>query len=378
MTARYALYFTPCAGSPWARFGEAALLGEARRYGFHATLKAPFRLAAASRVDDVRSDLEALCASLAPFALPPLSVRRLDDFIALVPVRAEPRVDAIAAHCVVAFDRHRAPLDDAARARRRRRPLTPRQADYLERFGYPYVLDEFRFHLSLTGAPHAGAAAVPDLPAEPLAFDAISLMEEPAPGAAFRVLERIRFGARGRLLYVVGPSGAGKDSVLAWAREHLPGGAPVVFAKRAITRAPRGEDNRALSEEEFRAERAAGRFAMTWEAHGHRYGIGSEIRAWLAQGLTVVVSGSRAYLPHALADFPGLEVVHVTAAPEILRARIAARGREASAQLEQRLRRAGALRLPGAVRCTEIVNDAGIDAAGRALLERLLPPGPGR
>lgn len=374
MTTRYALYFTPRAGTAWARFGDAALIGDARRYGFHATLKPPFRLARGASLADLQRDLDAYCARLTPFPLPPLQVARLDDFMALAPQAPEARLEAIAAHCVRAFDRYRAPLTGAELAKRRGRPLSQRQEDYLMQWGYPYVLEEFRFHLSLSGV--LGPAEAPQFaapPEEPLVFDAISLMEEPAPGATFRLLERYPFAWRGRLLYVVGPSGAGKDAVLAWVREHLPGGAPIVFARRTITRPPKGEDSRFLGASEFQAELAAGAFAMHWRANGNWYGIGTEVRSWLAQGLTVVVNGSRDYLPRALADFPGLEVIHLTAPAETLRARIARRAREGQEELEQRIARGDALRLPESVRFTEIVNDAAIGDAGRALLGRLLP-----
>lgn len=376
MTARYALYFTPRAGTPWARFGHAALSGDARRYGFHATLKAPFRLARGARLADLQEQLDTYCSRLGPFPLAPLRIQRIDDFIALANERPEPRIDAIAAHAVMAFDRFRAPPDDAELAKRRARGLSARQEDYLMRWGYPYVLEEFRFHLSLTGASFSGGLAVPPLPDAPLHFDAISLMEEPAPGAAFRLLERYPFAARGRLLYVVGPSGAGKDSVLAWVRENLPGRAPIVFARRTITRAPdpQGEAHRSVTREQFEAEHAAGAFAMSWEANGHRYGIDREIRTWLAQGLTVVVNGSRAHLPQALESFPALQVVHVTAPADTLRARLSARGREPTHEIAGRLERNRSLALPAAVECIEIVNDSALDVAGRRLLGRVLQP----
>lgn len=376
MTARYALYFTPRAGTAWARFGDAALVGDARRYGFHATLKPPFRLAGGARLADLQLQLDTYCSRLEPFPLTPLRIQRIDDFIALVNERREPRIDAIAAHAVMAFDRFRAPLNDAELVKRRARGLSERQEHYLMRWGYPYVLEEFRFHLSLTGAPHEGAASFPPLPEERLDFDAVSLVEEPAPGAAFRLLERYPFAARGRLLYVVGPSGAGKDSLLAWVREHLPSGAPIVFARRTITRGadPRGESHRAVTREQFEAERAGGAFAMDWEANGHLYGIGTEVRAWLAQGLTVVVNGSRAHLPQALASFPALKVVHVTAPAETLRARLSVRGRESTHEIACRLERNRSLALPPAVERIEIVNDSALDIAGRRLLSRVLQP----
>ncbi|MBV8030594.1 MAG: phosphonate metabolism protein/1,5-bisphosphokinase (PRPP-forming) PhnN [Betaproteobacteria bacterium] len=178
--------------------------------------------------------------------------------------------------------------------------------------------------------------------------------------------------AGGRLLYVAGPSGAGKDAILGWAKRNLPEDAPVAFARRAITRARDGvsEDHEALSVAEFEARLARGEFAMAWTANGHRYGIGAEIREWLARGLTVVVSGSREYLPHARREFPDLEVVLVTASPEVLRERLAGRGRESADMIALRLERTD--RFPPAGRvAAEVHNDGALDAAGQRFLKLL-------
>lgn len=372
--SRFALYFAPHPGTTWHRFGDSALSGEARRYGFHATLKAPFRLAAGARLEELVGHLEQLCGSIAAFDLPPLRVAWLDHFSALVPARADPRIDELAALCVREFERFRAPLTEEELERRRSVPLSSRQQTLLERWGYPFVLDEFRFHLSLTGRL-AGRRfpPLPQMPTEPLAFDSICVFEEPAAGSRFRLAHRAQLAAQGRLLYVVGPSGAGKDSVLRWAQESLGPGAPVHFAQRAITR-PRtngDEAHRSLTREAFEAELAAGHFAMHWRANGCSYGVGNEIRQALARGLTVVVNGSRAHLPQAIADFPQLEVVHLVASEETLRRRLAARGRETAAQAMQRLARNAVLAIPGSVRCTEIRNESAIEVAGNAFLERL-------
>jgi len=100
--------------------------------------------------------------------------------------------------------------------------------------------------------------------------------------------------------------------------------------------------------------------------------VGCEIREWLAQGLTVVVSGSRAHLPQALADFPMLEIVHVTAAREALRARLEARGRETAAQIAHRLARAASLEIPTGIPRLQIRNDEDLRKAGRQLLDYVL------
>lgn len=179
----------------------------------------------------------------------------------------------------------------------------------------------------------------------------------------------------GRLVYIVGPSGSGKDSVIAAARGRLPAGTDVAFAQRTITRpdSAGGEHHRAVTMEAFERLLAGGAFAMHWRANGHAYGIGREILDWLARGRTVVVSGSRAHLPEALAAFPGLEVVLVTAAPEVLRQRLLARGREDSAEVEARLERAAAFdRQVDAAAPLRIVNEGALEVAARTLAGHLM------
>src|SRR5262249_28398182 len=118
------------------------------------------------------------------------------------------------------------------------------------------------------------------------------------------------------LVYVIGPSGVGKDSIMALARPACdPHG--VAFAHRYITRPPQpGDENHiALSEAEFAARLRAGCFALAWRSHGLGYGIGREIDLWRASGALVVVNGSRAYLDEAAARYPELVPVLVTADP---------------------------------------------------------------
>jgi ribose 1,5-bisphosphokinase len=380
--SRYALYYAPSAGSTWARFGadwlarHGELTAAPRRYGFHATLKAPFRLADGARLDELTAELDVWCAQLTAFVLPPLQVALLGDFLALVPALPETRVDDIAAACTRRFDRYRAPLTESELARRRRARLTAREEEYLRRWGYPYVLDAFRFHLSLTGPIGAGPAAaalersaLERMPKEGPLFDAIRVFEEPEPGANFQLLHCARLRAAGRLVYVVGPSGSGKDSVIDWARGRLPPGSGVVFARRAITRPADacGEEHLALTDAEFDACLALGEFAMHWRANGQRYGISREIDQWLARGRTVVVNGSREYLPRAAGRYAQLEAVHVTAPRELLLARLEARGREAAAALASRL-----ARHPGVPDAAlEIVNDGPLPRAGQRLLDYL-------
>lgn len=180
------------------------------------------------------------------------------------------------------------------------------------------------------------------------------------------------------LYYVAGPSGAGKDTVMKWAREHLPFAAPVVFAHRYITRPADagGENHVALSESEFELRLARGLFSMHWQSHGLRYGIGIEVLDWLSSGVSVVVSGSREYLARARETFPGLVYVHVTAPPELLRERLRARGREQEAEVEARIERTSRVAAGTGAHDVEIVNHGRIEEAGRQFLDLLVggPP----
>jgi phosphonate metabolism protein PhnN/1,5-bisphosphokinase (PRPP-forming) len=374
VSLRYALYYAPAPRSAWARFGEDwlartdARLDHPRRYGFHATLKAPFRLKPETSLAQLIDELERFMRTQPALSVARMRIARLHDFLALVPLAHEPRLDALAAQCVKRFDRFRAPLSAVELDRRRREPLTQRQEALLARWGYPHVLDEFRFHLSLTG-PLRGAEPppVPPLPEAPLAIDAVTVFEDPGPPARLRAVHRACCGRRGRLVLVVGASGSGKDALIGWARERAH--AQVKFARRTITRAeqPGGEPHHAVSESEFDAMLARGAFALHWRANGNRYGIGREVDAWLEEGRTVVVNGSREDLPRAAALYPQLEVVHVTAPEELLRARLQARAREDVEAITARLAR----RPPVPSAALEIDNGAELTAAGARLLRFL-------
>ena len=180
---------------------------------------------------------------------------------------------------------------------------------------------------------------------------------------------------RGALVYVMGPSGAGKDSVLARARERLPADAPVVFAHRYITRRADagGENHVALSLAEFTLRREHGLFAFHWQAHGNAYAIGVEVETWRARGLTVVVSGSREHYEQLADRDCDVLPVLVTADRATLRERLAARGREDAAATAQRLARSEAL-IVNDPRLVTIVNDATLDAAADAFIKVLTRP----
>jgi ribose 1,5-bisphosphokinase len=176
----------------------------------------------------------------------------------------------------------------------------------------------------------------------------------------------------GPLVYVMGPSGAGKDSVMNRARALLPADAPVLFAHRYITRPAEvgGENHVALSESEFLRRRAHGLFAFDWEAHGNRYAIGGEIQAWRTAGLTVVVSGSRAHFLRANGLDAGTHPVLITAPSERLAERLAARGRESSGAAAERLGRGEAYAVADP-RLATIVNDGALEAAAQAFVSLL-------
>lgn len=182
----------------------------------------------------------------------------------------------------------------------------------------------------------------------------------------------------GRLVAVVGPSGAGKDTLLAGAVAQRPA---LVWARRVITRPeqPGGEPYEGVSLVEFEARKARGAFALHWVAHGLSYGIPATIVPQLAAGRTVLFNGSRAVLPRAMSLFPDMAVVMVTADPASLRARLAGRGRESGADLDLRLARAD-FALPEGIAPVMIDNSGTVAAGVQALVAVLdrLAAGAGR
>ncbi len=221
---RYAIYFVPSAESRLYRYGSSVLgydsytgntvafpaeFGDGavnwneltatpRRYGFHATLKAPFRLAPSCTERQLSNALHSF-ASLghATHSFTP-GLRELEDFIAIVPSRVEESLNALAASCTTIFDAYRAPITPQERARRIASGLSQSQIQNLDRWGYPYVLAEFRFHMTLTGAvPQRRKKAIVAvllngfrrMNVEPsIAIDRLALMKQESPDAPFRVL----------------------------------------------------------------------------------------------------------------------------------------------------------------------------------------------
>ena len=177
---------------------------------------------------------------------------------------------------------------------------------------------------------------------------------------------------RGTLFLVVGPSGAGKDTLIAAARQRLPGEA-YLFARRVVTRPAEvgAEAHEPATAAEFAALAQAGGFALRWSAHGLCYGIRTDIAEALAAGRHVVANVSRRIVAPARARFAPLAVVEVTAAPEVLAQRLAARGREGAASIAERLARADAVPVEGPVR--RIDNSGDLAAAADAFVCALRP-----
>ncbi len=172
------------------------------------------------------------------------------------------------------------------------------------------------------------------------------------------------------LVVVVGPSGAGKDTLMERARAALHGDDRFRFVRREITRPADagGEDHVAVTPAEFAARRAAGAYALAWEAHGLGYGIPAGVAGDLAAGRVVVANISRASIAEAAALFPTL-VLEITAPAEVLAARLAARGRETAADIAARLKREVAL--PEDVRVARVVNDRSAEEGAEAVVKIL-------
>lgn len=183
----------PVADADWR-----ALTREPRRYGFHATLKPPFGLREGTRENELLAEAAAFAAARPAIRLPALHVAVLGAFVALVPAEAAREVDGLAAACTYAFDRFRAPLSPEDRERRLRTDLSERQRAHLDLWGYPYVLDEFRFHMTLAG-PMAEASRGPIRAALAGSYraitpetriDAISVFRQDERAGRFRMLAR--------------------------------------------------------------------------------------------------------------------------------------------------------------------------------------------
>jgi len=175
----------------------------------------------------------------------------------------------------------------------------------------------------------------------------------------------------GRLIAIVGPSGVGKDSVMQGTAARDP---RIMLARRVITRPADvgGEDFEGVTVAQFQARQAAGEFALSWSAHGLSYGIPASVDAQLDRGRDVLVNLSRSVLVPAKERFARFLAINLTAPPEILAARLAARGREDASQIERRLDRAQAA-LPQGIAVQQIDNSGALDQTVEVVLAQLYP-----
>lgn len=233
--ARYALYYAPRAEEPlavaasrWlgrnADTGEtrdpvpvsgitpdrlSAIVADPRLYGFHGTLKPPFALAEGATERDFVDAVGTFAASERQIDVPALVLAEVQDFLALVPAERCTPLQDFSDRCVVEFDEFRRPADEAELARRRAAGLTQRQEDLLLRWGYPFVLEQGHFHLTLTGKlkePRERSLILDELRRRfmavidrPLAVRDLCVFRQPAPGRPFTVLARFRLGGGRRL-----------------------------------------------------------------------------------------------------------------------------------------------------------------------------------
>ena len=221
---RYAIYWAPPAESELARFGAAwlgrdaeadravpgllsaadqALVADPRRYGLHATLKPPFALTGAADIGDLELAVARFAAGRKTVALGSLALTDLKGFLALCPPQRLPALHELADDCVRDFDRFRAPASAQDLAKRRASGLTPAQDAHLLAWGYPYVLDQFRFHVTLTQRLDPATRArlraelevhLATLLETSFEISDLALFEEPAPGVPFRMRRRFRLG----------------------------------------------------------------------------------------------------------------------------------------------------------------------------------------
>ena len=223
---RHALYFLPPKGSGWEDFGDswlgwsvtegrvvahpqiadlpiATLTKRPRKYGFHGTLKAPFRLARGVGESDLITTAIALVSSMPAFQMPALQIARLGSFLALVPQQPSAELQQLASRLVRELDPLRAPLNDAELVRRRSAGLTPAQEMLLTKWGYPYVMDEFRFHLTLSGKLQADELQnlksilqnhISQLTRTPVRVDDVGLVGEAEDGR-FHLIRRLPLAA---------------------------------------------------------------------------------------------------------------------------------------------------------------------------------------
>ncbi|ASY72441.1 phosphonate metabolism protein [Sinorhizobium fredii USDA 205] len=227
---RYAIYFAPPAddrllltASRWLgrdaftsgalawtetsaleRQQQMALTAEPRRYGFHGTLKAPFELEAGRSEADLIAAFDEFAAEIEAFEIPEITLDQIGPFFALVPNAPSASLQNLAEQAVRRFEPFRAPLSEADIARRNPDKLTQRQRDNLVAWGYPYVFEEFQFHLTLTGPVpdemrsvmrETLEAAFEPFIGRPLNISTVALFIEPQRGAPFTVHSLLPLGS---------------------------------------------------------------------------------------------------------------------------------------------------------------------------------------
>ncbi|MEM9724342.1 MAG: DUF1045 domain-containing protein [Pseudomonadota bacterium] len=257
--ARYAIYYAPAPETPLSRFGEgwlgrtaegedrpfvaprslperqSALTADARRYGLHATLKAPFALAPGVSAAQLDAAMTAFAAERPALFAPRLRLSSAHGFVSLRPSAPSPALDAMAAGVVAHFARFAARPSAATLAKRRAAGLTARQEAYLTAYGYPWVFEDFFFHITLTRRISRDAAdqvrSVLTQPLQPvlngpgLHIDALCLFGDPGGGAPFRLLRRRPFAPlrrRDDAANDIGPSASGSTSAEHEARPDAP------------------------------------------------------------------------------------------------------------------------------------------------------------
>lgn len=231
MTIRYAVYFAPSETSAlwqaacrwlgrdprsgarlvhpevdgWTTQAIAQITAAPRLYGFHATLKPPFRLATGRTFAQLATAVQELSRRFDPFAIPQLSVQPLDGFLALQPLQPDARLAALAEACVIELDAFRQPPSAEELQQRRATGLSQRQDELLLQFGYPYVFDQYRFHMTLTerlspmDQTVLGAwlrSYLAEALSQPLRCEDLCLFAQDGPGEPFVLLQRFLLDIR--------------------------------------------------------------------------------------------------------------------------------------------------------------------------------------
>lgn len=229
-SARYAVYYVPPADSSIARFGrewlgvdietgelhkqsaidglsperQEALTASPRYYGFHGTLKPPFKLAANATLESLLVATRLFAKSVSPIELPPLELAYIGKFLSLSPIASSFKLELMAGGCVRALEGYRRHRTEQELAAYRQSKLTVHQEQMLENWGYPYVLEEYRFHMTLTDRVEdegerdvvmkAAAERCKDFLGQPLPVSDVVVCTQPERDTFMRVVERIPFG----------------------------------------------------------------------------------------------------------------------------------------------------------------------------------------